>query len=460
MHRFLSDGLPPLARLVAVFINVGHVRKWLPESDSAPDSKKRRIHTFSEIGLGSRRRLFERLSRHQIPQLNRSGDRGSLDDDEGYWDKRNKQVLCLCVVAAEGRPLEDLSCLDSLEKVVAFQWWLNLGSDTRCYCHDVLATVSLPIEGPDAVSLSFGSGGRHLSMFRFHELVSMVSDSVLEHGCRWHGKDYDSVGAWLHALRDADIARVEGTVRYCFVFPEVAELLRSGDWHSLSCHHEVPHQEVPAARLATVSVAWSDDMKWEHADLFAMKLAAWREHIPESEHTFVEAAVRFLFTAGTLFQPSGIDGQGAAGGLRNMWPAIRAIETVMLSMMVRRSNTLSKVMERSLGVLLPAKIADMVWASVKKVTVMSAAVITRWRFSLDMAFMLYTRRRNREIEAQSEEKRTVRTVCTDSSPQGLENWQITEVWTILDAVATAAVFFEILDMQKSLPEAGRYADLS
>ena len=184
MHRFLSDGLAPLARLVAVFINVGHVRKWLPESDSAPDSKKRRIHTFSEIGLGSRRRLFERLSRHQIPQFIRSGDMGSLDDDEGYWDKRKNKVLCLCVVAAEGRPLEDLSCLDSLEKVVAFQWWLNMGSDTRCYCHDVLATVSLPIEGPDAVSLSFGSGGRHLSMFGFYELVSMVSDSVLEHGCR------------------------------------------------------------------------------------------------------------------------------------------------------------------------------------------------------------------------------------------------------------------------------------
>ena len=34
------------------------------------------------------------------------------------------------------------------------------------------------------------------------------------------------------------------------------------------------------------------------------------------------------------------------------------------------------------------------------------------------------------------------------------------VWTIIDIVATAAVFFQILDLQKSLPDAGRYADLT
>ena len=72
-------------------------------------------------------------------------------------------------------------------------------------------------------------------------------------------------------------------------------------------------------------------------------------------------------------------------------------------------------------------IAAMVWASVNNVHVMSAAVISRWRFHLDMAFMLYTRRRNLELaEAEADGKRTVRTVATDPSPQGLDNWQFTE----------------------------------
>ena len=43
-------------------------------------------------------------------------------------------------------------------------------------------------------------------------------------------------------------------------------------------------------------------MSWEHADLFAMKLSAWGRYIPEEEHVLLEAAVRFLFTAGSLFQ--------------------------------------------------------------------------------------------------------------------------------------------------------------
>ena len=122
----------PLARIVAIFSNLGHARKRAPaapaDSEQSGETKKRRIHTVSEVGVGSRRRLFERLARHDIPVFIRSGDRGVLDGDEPlYWEQRKGKALCLCVVAAEGRPLEDLSNLDSLEKVMAFQWWQNLG---------------------------------------------------------------------------------------------------------------------------------------------------------------------------------------------------------------------------------------------------------------------------------------------------------------------------------------------
>ena len=114
----------------------------------------------------------------------------------------------------------------------------------------------------------------------------------------------------------------------------------------------------------------------------------------------------------------------------------------MLSMTFKSSTKIAKDIERSLKVLLPETVAAMVWASVDKVHVMSAAVISRWRFHLDMAFMPYTSRRNRELaEAEADRKRMVRTVATDSSPQGLEHVQITGIWTIPDAVATAEVFF-------------------
>ena len=127
MHSFASDVVAPLAKVVAMFLNAGHARKRDRDADGQRSSKLQRVHAVSDVGAGSKRRLFERMSRHDIPSVHRSGDRigvePSFDVEYEYWQARKGKVLCLCVVAAGGRPLDDLGHLDSLEKVVAFQWW-------------------------------------------------------------------------------------------------------------------------------------------------------------------------------------------------------------------------------------------------------------------------------------------------------------------------------------------------
>lgn len=65
----------------------------------------------------------------------------------------------------------------------------------------------------------------------------------------------------------------------------------------------------------------------------------------------------------------------------------------------------------------------------KDLRIPSDSVLSRYRIVLDCAFMMWMRDRHRSSGSQ-----VARCLLTDSSPQGLENWQITECFCVTDVV--------------------------
>ena len=106
-------------------------------------------------------------------------------------------------------------------------------------------------------------------------------------------------------------------------------------------------------------------------------------------------------------------------------------------------------MLRAIEILLPKRIHSVLKQTFfDQVRVPSESVLSRFRIVMDAGLMLMMRDVNKEFHStlgQLGKPQPVRCLLSDSSPQGLENWQITEVFMVRDAVRIASVVDNLCD---------------
>ena len=217
----------PRARAVAIFANRDRARNLSLVGEDNDDDDTQNDHrvTWARcLGVGTQNRLQSRLDMHQVPQWRqvRHADISGQAKDADCCTVRLDRVLCICIVDEVGFNLESLRQLDDLEKVCCFQWWNFQTHQTKsCSCHKVLASCTLPLEGPGCCELSI-CAGRQRTPFKFHPLNKLVSDALLKFKCKWQDTWYDSVRHWFHVLSRSGIATVtnaNNVLDYHYVYP-------------------------------------------------------------------------------------------------------------------------------------------------------------------------------------------------------------------------------------------------
>jgi hypothetical protein len=161
---------------------------------------------------------------------------------------------------------------------------------------------------------------------------------------------------------------------------------------------------------------------------------------------------RFLFCRGKLFAPGmhQLSKSATNASLRSKtYSAICLVHCLSFAGMLQNSSAMLRPLKRSLDILLPKNLADMVKNSYlsSQAAIPSGSVLSRFRVVLDCSFMLWMRDYNDSLAGKPH---LIRNLLSDSSPQGHENWQLTEVYTIEEPVTTADIVDEILQLQQKL----------
>ena len=135
--------------------------------------------------------------------------------------------------------------------------------------------------------------------------------------------------------------------------------------------------------------------------------------------------------------------------------AIFLIQCVMLSFHLKSSSTVGLALQRAFAVL-PDIWQKTLSACFSVECVPSGATISRARLYLDAAFMHYMREKHERLI----DEEAVFFALTDSSPQGLQNWLMTETFGVggQDLMHAAEVFFDLCLLSKRQSEMGGNED--
>jgi hypothetical protein len=175
------------------------------------------------------------------------------------------------------------------------------------------------------------------------------------------------------------------------------------------------------------------------------------EGLADGASIMIEGMVKYLFCIGKLFsldfaQMKNIGGKVLAS---KMYSATHLINCVSFASMIKNAGTMYKVLQRAIEIVFPSSIADMLKESVlNKCSVPSTAVISRFRFVLDCGYMLWMRDFNAKLLTPGKYDDLIINLLSDSSPQGNENWQLTEIYYIYNPVAAADLVDELLEIQR------------
>ena len=195
------------------------------------------------------------------------------------------------------------------------------------------------------------------------------------------------------------------------------------------------------------------------SDEIAFALARYSQaSTQEDEEVILEGMLSFLFGLGSAFAPSCAQMSSTHGRLQ-AYHIATLIQCLVLAGYLRDTGQMKRVVMKALSIALPHHIAQTL-----RVTYLDAmklpdrSLLSRFRVVLDCGFMMYMRDVNWEY-LQCPAESVLHCMLSDSSPQGLENWQITEVYTILDPKYVADLVDSIINLQAVLEAAQATEDI-
>eukprot|EP00959_Pyramimonas_sp_CCMP1952_P462096 9482684-Pyramimonas_sp.AAC.1 len=305
-------------------------------------------------------------------------------------------------------------------------------------------------------------------------LPAHLINAILDHACSYQGRP-TAVRQWLAAVRsEFDIAHADLLLQtsVCSWAP-ISILVARGRWRVLALHRDVAQRTLkrrgvrrcidisgelfdglaaPAVH-AVPDIAWGESFSWSMADAFAFKLATWvpllQGQLP-GETPIMESMMRWFLTVGAMCAPSALQVQ-QRGSHKRAWSCLVLVECLMLSGLLKSSRSLKKVVIRAMAVALPDRFSAMIreCVSTSELVLPHQSQLSRFRLVLDCGLMVWMRRFNMDIQKQSADRgdRLVRTILSDSSPVGLENWQLTEVYAIQCVVRVSEALDELIHLQ-------------
>ena len=143
-----------------------------------------------------------------------------------------------------------------------------------------------------------------------------------------------------------------------------------------------------------------------------------------------------LFGFGAAFAPGCIQMRScrSVSGRRKVYDSIILIRCLLLGGLLKDCDSMREVILQALDIALPAHIVSVIRSTfMQEMKIPSESVLSRYRVVLDCGFMMCMR--DQLSSSWSASAKTIRCLLTDSSPQGFENWQISEVFLVSDVVA-------------------------
>lgn len=179
---------------------------------------------------------------------------------------------------------------------------------------------------------------------------------------------------------------------------------------------------------------------------FHLSRLASQDSADEQSIALRKGMLSILFGFGAAFAPSARDlGSVAPRGdpsRSRTYNRVLLVKCLNLAGVLRDTGDLKVVLEKALSVLLPGHVAHMIRDTfLAHLQVPSPSVLSRFRIILDCGYTVWMRQLNTSLHRR--DKQVVRSIWSDSSPQGLENWQITESCTVADCVRTGQIVDEL-----------------
>jgi hypothetical protein len=304
-----------------------------------------------------------------------------------------------------------------------------------------------------------------------------VSEAILSSSGRSHDNAVN-VGAWIDSH---DVSR-QVDVAICLL-PALVELLVHGRWHVLPLirYCDTDHSwrsrfdvqrkrarvddrlctGLPEPVESRMDFSWDPGVSWAQADSLAFVFSYMLQqsfHIDEESEQFImlESLMRLFFMIGEAWRPQvlhhgmHLHSSGTSGP--RMYTAVALVQTCVLAGLLRNTGKLKRVIMKALAFALPPRERSMVEQTLSTMQVPDASVVSRFRFVLDVGIMLWHRKHNAELERQCNHgnDRILRYMLSDASPQGLEDWQITESYTISQPLSVARAVDELANLKQQL----------
>lgn len=157
----------------------------------------------------------------------------------------------------------------------------------------------------------------------------------------------------------------------------------------------------------------------------------------------LDGMTSFLFGFGEAFAPgpAQLIYQGAGGSYKQTYLAVVLVRCLRFAGLLRSTSDIRKACDHALDLSLPKHVASLIRNTFMSERLPLPSVLSRFRVVMDCGFMLWMRNHNRRLQERhllEGGPRPARCLLSDSSPQGLENWQITESYTVLDCVRAAS----------------------
>lgn len=186
--------------------------------------------------------------------------------------------------------------------------------------------------------------------------------------------------------------------------------------------------------------------EWDNIAFLLAKLSD-RADIDFGEDTLCEGMVSMLFSFGPAFAPSSIQMTTNAKGRTKMYNISMLINSLLMAGMLKDSSTLKFVLLRALDIALPGHVVQILKETfMKNLCLPSAGTLSRFRVVLDAGFMLWARAWNQSLH--NGPSQVVRLFLSDSSPQGNENWQLSEYFLVPNPLTTSSLVDQLTELMQ------------
>lgn len=305
-----------------------------------------------------------------------------------------------------------------------------------------------------------------------HVLSNREVRAICDSTCMFHHDGQAlPVSEWLaHASCELDF-EITSVSEAIFLWAPLAHLVVHGHWDVVGASRAVDRQVrsrifamMPPARMrAALQCAWDercmpgsvfDEVAFMIAGETRSGLGNFGEAGDDGDLQIREGMASFLFGFGRAFAP-GVLQLGACAatqGRTRTFHSLVLCKCLRLAGFLRGAGTMREVLERALDVLLPKHVASVIRDAYRDTRIPHESVLSRFRIVLDCGMMMWMRKVNAELHnaATRGGPRVCRCLLSDSSPQGLENWQISETYLVADAVKVAGIVDELVALSKRL----------